>query len=109
MKKINHSVLIVSVAAALVILGVSVVLGLLYGVTPGLLIGVGSFTLLLACILFSNRHMSKKEIRRKQEREEIWKQIETIAAQLDEKTGEKQDEPLIEKTIEEQTDDTNNA
>ena len=105
MKKINHSILIVSVASALAILGASVTLGLRYGVTPGLLTGVGSFTLLIACILFANRHLNKKETRRKQEREAIWKQIETIAAQLDEKQVEKQNEPSAEKADEEQTED----
>ena len=88
MKKINHSVLVVSIASAMVILGVSVVLGMRFGVTPGLLTGVSSFTLLIACILFANRHMSKKEIRRQQERKAIWDQIEAIAAQLEEKANE---------------------
>ena len=104
MKKINHSILIVSVASALVILGASVMLGLRYGVTPGLLTGVGSFTLLIACMLFANRHVSKKELRQKQERDAIWKQIETIAAHLDEKQAAEQNALSSEETAEEQTE-----
>lgn len=101
MKKINHSVLVVSIASAMVILGVSVVLGMRFGVTPGLLTGVSSFTLLIACILFANRHMSKKEIRRQQERKAIWDQIEAIAAQLEEKANEE--------AVEKQTEDRNDT
>ena len=108
MKKINHSVLIVSIACAVVILGASVVLGLRFGVTPGLLTGVGSFTLLIACILLANRRLTKNEIRRKREKEEVWKQIEIIAAQLDAKADEEPAGQSTEKPAEEHTEDQNN-
>ena len=61
MKKLNHSVLIVSIAAAVAIIGCSLTLGLFKGVAPGLLTGLGAFTLLIACMLFANRHMKKKD------------------------------------------------
>ena len=105
MKKINHSVLIVSVACALVILGASVFLGLRFGVTPGLLTGLSSFTLLIACFLLANRRMTRREIRQKQTREAVWKQIEIIAARLDEKPAEE----TAEEPAKEQTEDDTNA
>ncbi len=70
MKKINHSVLIVSVASAMFILGISVVLGLHYGVAPGLLTGVGAFSVLITCMLFINRHMSRKAKKAEKKKEE---------------------------------------
>ena len=113
MKKINHSVLIVSVACALIILGASVFLGLRFGITPGLLTGLGSFTLLIACFLLANRRMTRREIRQKQAKEAVWKQIEIIAAQLEEKqAGEPVEKPAEEPAEElagEQTEDENHA
>ena len=61
MNQINHSVLIVSFASAMLILGASIALGLRFGVTPGLLTGVGSFTLLISCMLFANRRLNKRD------------------------------------------------
>ena len=66
MKKLNHSVLIVSIASALVILGISFALGLRFGITPGLLTGVGAFTLLISLMLFANRRLNKEEDSKKQ-------------------------------------------
>ncbi|MBQ7542122.1 MAG: hypothetical protein IJT44_07525 [Clostridia bacterium] len=60
MKKINHSFLIISIAAALVILGVAVTLGLRFGAIPGLLVGVISFTVLICCMLILNTRANKK-------------------------------------------------
>lgn len=61
MNQINHSVLIVSFASAMLILGASIALGLRFGITPGLLTGVGSFTLLISCMLFANRRLNKQK------------------------------------------------
>ena len=61
MKKINHSFLIISIAAALVILGISVALGLRFGIVPGLLSGVGSYGVLIACMLIVNTRTKKKK------------------------------------------------
>ncbi len=82
MKKINHSVLIVSVAAALFILGISFVLGTRFGLTPGLLTGVGAFTLLISLMLFANRRLNKKN---------------------EKQNGSEQEEPDEDKNIEEET------
>lgn len=59
MNKVNHSILIISIASALIILGASVALGLRFGAWVGLLSGLGAFTLLISCMLFANRRMSK--------------------------------------------------
>lgn len=59
MNRLNHSVLIVSVAAALLILGSSIALGTRFGLTPGLMTGAGAFTLLISVMLFANRRMNR--------------------------------------------------
>lgn len=63
MNRTNHSVLIISIASALLILGTSFALGFRYGLTPGLLTGVGSFTLLISFMLFANRRLNKEKNR----------------------------------------------
>ena len=70
MKKLNHSVLIVSVAAALLILGSSIALGTRFGLTPGLMTGAGAFTLLISLMLFANRRMNRKNEKKEPERKE---------------------------------------
>ncbi len=73
MKKFNLSILIVSIASAVVILGACITLGLRFGIVPGLLTGVGAFTLLIACMLFANRKMNKPKSKEKQKKQSIKK------------------------------------
>ncbi len=65
MKKINHPILIISIASALVILGISIALGLRYSIAPGLLTGVCALTLLISFMLFANRRMNRKSKKKK--------------------------------------------
>ena len=65
MKKINHSVLIVSIAAALVIFGCAIVLGLNRGLYIGLISGTVAFVLLVGCMLLANRKLNKKKEEKK--------------------------------------------
>ena len=52
--KLNHSFLIISIAAALIILGVGIALGLRFGLLPGLVTGVGAFIILIVAMLIVN-------------------------------------------------------
>ena len=59
MKKINHSTLIISIAAAVLIFGLSIAIGYKYGLIMGLIIGVCSFVVLITCMLIYNYKQEK--------------------------------------------------
>ena len=61
MKKINHSTLIISIAAAVLIFGLSIVIGYKYGLIMGLVIGASSFVVLIACMLIYNYKQNKQK------------------------------------------------
>ncbi|MBQ7545896.1 MAG: hypothetical protein IJT41_02885 [Clostridia bacterium] len=59
MKKINHSTLIISIAAAVLIFGLSIAIGYKYGLIMGLIIGVSAFVVLITCLLIYNAKQNK--------------------------------------------------
>ncbi|MBR5619798.1 MAG: hypothetical protein IKW76_08680 [Clostridia bacterium] len=70
MNKINHPILIVSTASAMIIIGVSIALGMRYGLATGLLTGLSAFVVLIVCMLCANRWMKKSdEAKRKNKKE----------------------------------------
>ncbi len=70
MNKINHPILIVSTASAMIIIGVSIALGMRYGLASGLLTGLSAFVVLIVCMLCANRWMKKSdEAKRKNKKE----------------------------------------
>ena len=61
MKKINHSTLIISIAAAVLIFGLSIAIGYRYGLIMGLIIGASAFVVLITCMLIYNYKQNKQK------------------------------------------------
>lgn len=61
MKKLNHSAMIVCIAASLIILGVSAVLSFRFGIQIGLPIGLGAFFLLIVIMVIVNHKISNSK------------------------------------------------
>ena len=60
MRKLKHSVLIVSIAAALIIFGASIALGYRHGLNIGLIVGAFAFLILIVCMLVVNYKEKRK-------------------------------------------------
>ena len=59
--KINHGVLITSIAMTLVIFGFSIALTIHYGYEVGLPCGLGAFLLLIGVMLIINRRINRRQ------------------------------------------------
>ena len=70
MNKINHPILIVSTASAMIIIGVSIALGMRYGLASGLLTGLSAFVVLIVCMLCANRWMKKSDEAKRKDKKE---------------------------------------